>query len=141
MTPQELGDRTATFALDVTAFVRTLKSDQAAGVVIDQLVRCATSVAANYRAAGQSRSHAEFTSRISVVLEEADECIHWLEFSNRAGLASGTELERLVKESKELAAIFGASRRTAVQKAKLTAAEERAAKEGKSRASKAKRGR
>ena len=56
--------------------------------------------------------------RISVVLEEADECVHWLEFTERAGLVKGTEATRLLQEAKELAAIFGASRRTALAKAR-----------------------
>lgn len=122
MTPQQLRERTAQFAVDVTTFVRGFRAEAAADIVTNQLIRSATATAANYRAAGQARSHAEFTSRISVVLEEADECIHWLEFSANAGLARGAELTRLIREAKELAAIFGASRRTATANAKAKAA-------------------
>ena len=122
MTPLELRERTAQFAVDVTTLARTFNREPAADIVVNQLLRSATGTAANYRAAGQARSHAEFTSRISVVLEEADECIHWLEFVERAGLARGVELTRLIRESKELAAIFGASRRTASTNAKAHAA-------------------
>jgi four helix bundle protein len=122
MTPQELRERTAQFAVDVTTFVRTFDREAATDIVVNQLIRSATGTAANYRAAGQARSHAEFISRISVVLEEADECVHWLEFSERAGLAKGPELRRLVRESKELAAIFGASRRTATANSRQHAA-------------------
>ncbi|TAK15558.1 MAG: four helix bundle protein, partial [Acidobacteria bacterium] len=100
MTPQELRRRTTQFAIDVTALVQQFRNEPAADIVIKQLIRSATGTAANYRAAGQARSHAEFTSRISVALEEADECIHWLEFSERAGLAMGSELARLIRESK-----------------------------------------
>jgi len=123
MTPQELRERTAQFAVDVTAFVGRFAEHPATRIVTDQLLRSATSTAANYRAAGQARSHAEFTSRISVVLEEADECVHWLEFAERTGLAQGAEVSRLTREAKELAAIFGASRRTATQKARAHAAQ------------------
>jgi four helix bundle protein len=122
MTPQELRERTARFAVDVAKFTKTFEDEPAANIVIDQILRSATGMAANYRATGQARSHGEFTSRISVVLEEADECIHWLEFTERAGLASGTELDRLLRESRELTAIFGASRRTATANRKAHAA-------------------
>ncbi|HEU5413929.1 MAG TPA: four helix bundle protein [Candidatus Angelobacter sp.] len=44
-----------------------------------QLLRCGTSVAANYRAASRARSRAEFISRIGIVAEEADESVLWLE--------------------------------------------------------------
>ena len=128
MTPQELRNRTAQFAVDVTAFVRGFEKEPATDIVINQLIRSATGTAANYRAAGHARSHAEFTSRISIVLEEADECIHWLEFSERAGLVKGVELAQLIREARELAAIFGASRRTATEKARARAADEQAAR-------------
>jgi len=126
MTPQELRERTARFSVDVTAFTRTVRAEPAAEIVINQLIRSATGAAANYRAAGQARSHAEFTSRISVVLEETDECIHWLEFCERAGIARGADLMVLIREAKELAAIFGASRRTATANGKAHAAQVRA---------------
>ncbi|TAK17890.1 MAG: four helix bundle protein [Acidobacteria bacterium] len=101
---------------------KSFADEPASEIITKQLIRSATSTAANYRAAGQSRSHAEFRSRLATVLEEADECIHWLEFSRNAGLTQGPELERLHREAKELAAIFGASRRTAMQNARRHAA-------------------
>lgn len=118
MTPQELRERTARFAVDVTKLTRSFAAEPASEIITKQVIRSATGTAANYRAAGQGRSHAEFRSRIATVLEEADECIHWLEFAKNAGLSRGDELERLLREAKELAAIFGASRRTAMQNAR-----------------------
>jgi len=52
-------------------------------VIGQQILRSATSVAANYRAAGRARSKAEFVSKIGVVIEEADETVFWLEILNR----------------------------------------------------------
>lgn len=137
MTPQELRNRTAQFAVDVTTLARRFAKEPASEIAINQLIRSATGTAANYRAAGHARSHAEFTSRISVALEEADECVHWLEFTERAGLVKGTEATRLLKEAKELAAIFGASRRTAAAKAREKSAQDLAARSEK-RAARAK---
>ena len=118
MTPQELRERTAAFAVDVTKLTKAFTDEPASEIIIRQLIRSATSTASNYRAAGQGRSHAEFRSKIATVLEEADECIHWLEFAKNADLVRGPGLDRLIREAKELAAIFGASRRTALQNAK-----------------------
>jgi len=118
MTPQELRERNARFAVDITKLTKSFTDEPASEIIIRQLIRSATGTASNYRAAGQGRSHAEFRSKIATALEEADECIHWLEFSKNADLVRGPAVDRLIREAKELAAIFGASRRTALQNAK-----------------------
>ena len=100
--------RTRQFALDVIAFLKTLPLEEPGPTVQRQLAKAATGVSANYRAARRSRSHAEFTSRISVVAEEADESQHWLDLSNSARLSPSPTLPKLLQESKELTAIFSA---------------------------------
>src|SRR5262245_14166670 len=101
------------FALDACALIKHLPLDEPGPTVKRQLARAATGVAFNYRSCCRSRSHTEFTSRIAVVSEEADESFGWLEFIEAAGLLSGKELTRLVQESDELAAIFSATLGTA----------------------------
>jgi four helix bundle protein len=100
MTPQELRTRTAVFAVDVARLMKTLDRQPAARVVTDQLLRSATSTAANYRAAGLARSHREFISKISQVLEEADESIHWLEFLRDAEVTQNERLAPLIREAR-----------------------------------------
>ena len=78
-----------------------------------QLAKAATSVAFNYRAACRGRSHAEYTAKIGVVAEEADESLGWLEFSEAAKPLASEELERLTVEARELSAIMSASYGTA----------------------------
>jgi len=128
MTPQQLRDRTAAFAVDVTTLTKAFVDEPASEIITRQLIRSATGTAANYRAAGHARSHAEFRAKIGTVLEEADECVHWLEFARNAGLATGGRLEQLITEAKELTAIFGATRRTALQNARRLSAENKANK-------------
>ena len=70
-------------------------------------------MAFNYRASCRARSHAEFTAKIGLVAEEADESQGWLEFTEAERLVVSRELTRLVGESHELAAIFSASAGTA----------------------------
>jgi four helix bundle protein len=78
-----------------------------------QLLRCATSVAANYRAACRARTKVEFIAKMGVVVEEADEAILWLELLTESGIVQAGKTESLLSEAHELTAIFTASRRTA----------------------------
>jgi len=78
-----------------------------------QLLRCGTSVAANYRAACRARSKAEFIAKIGVVLEEADEGVFWIELLGDTGTVKAARLNDLLREAKELTAIFTASQVTA----------------------------
>jgi four helix bundle protein len=84
-----------------------------------QLIKAATSVAANYRAACRSRSPAEFSAIIGKVAEEADESELWLDFTIAADIVADSEARRLFAESGQLTAIFTRSRDTA--KANLAA--------------------
>ena len=109
----ELKARTKRFALDVIGFIRSLPRVPAADIVGRQLLKSATGVAANYRSACRSRSHAEFAARIGVVLEEADESEFWLELLAESGLSTAPIVATLQDESRQLRAIFAASSLTA----------------------------
>src|SRR6266536_6006403 len=78
----------------------------------NQLVRCGTSVGANYCAACRSRSRAEFAARLGIVAEEADETVYWLELLRDAKLFSEVKLSEILQEANELTAIFTAGRRS-----------------------------
>ena len=113
MTPKELRARTKRFAIDVIRLSRELPATLDGRTTGGQLLRAATSVAANYRAACRGRSRAEFIAKLGIVLEEADESLLWLELINEADVASGPKVERLLKEADELTAIFTTSIKTA----------------------------
>ena len=83
----ELKSRTKRFALDVLSLRRTLPATDEAADIGRQLSRSATGVAANYRAACQSRSDAKFAARVGVVLEEADESAFWMEVLTEGGIS------------------------------------------------------
>jgi four helix bundle protein len=76
-----------------------------------QLLRAATSVAANYRAACRGRSKAEFIAKLSIVVEDADEKLLWLELIEDAGITRVEE--SLKKEAQEILFIMSASRKSA----------------------------
>ena len=85
-----------------------------------QLLRSGTSVAANYRAVCRARSKAEFIAKIGVVVEEVDESIFWLELLSETKIINMSDIEKIMQEANELAAIFAASQRTAKQNYSLT---------------------
>ena len=113
MDAEELKGRTKSFALRVIRLIEALPKTRTADVIGRQLLRAATSVGANYRAACRARSQAEFASKIGVVEEEADECAYWLELIVESDLLPAAKVQDLLAEANELGAIFVASARTA----------------------------
>jgi four helix bundle protein len=100
------------FSLRILKVVDHLPRTVPGFAIGNQLVRCGTSVGANYRAACRSRSRAEFAAKLGVVAEEADETVYWLELLRDANLLSEEKLSELLKEANELTAIFTAGRRS-----------------------------
>lgn len=113
MTAEELQARTKKFALRVIRLCETLPNSRAANIIANQLVRPATSVGANYRAACRARSKADFISKIGITLEETDESVYWLEMIRDTPLNASGELLALIAKGKALTAIFIASSNTA----------------------------
>jgi four helix bundle protein len=115
MTEKELKIRTRKFAVDVLNFVDKLPNRKSANIIGNQLGRCASSVASNYRAACRARSHAEFISKIGIVEEEADESTFWLDILPDTNNSSFETVTPLLNEARELTAIFTAACKTAKQ--------------------------
>ena len=108
-----LQNRTKAFAVRIIKAFSRLPKDEAVRVTGRQFLRSGTSLAANYRAACRARSAADFISKISVVVEETDETLFWLELLVEAELAKKSLVEPLMKECQELLKIFSASLATA----------------------------
>ena len=113
-----LKERTFQFALDVIELTKTFTLEEPGPTIRRQLTKSSTSVGANYRAACRARSHAEFTSRVEIVAEEADETVYWLDLADGAKLTKSPKLPRLQTESRELTAIFSRCVGTARMNAK-----------------------
>jgi four helix bundle protein len=108
----ELLARTKSFSLRVLNLVDHLPRTMSGRAIGNQLVRCGTSIGANYRAACRSRSRAEFAARLGIVAEEADETVYWLELLRDAKVIPERKLSELLKEANELTAIFATGRRS-----------------------------
>ena len=101
-----LETRTRAFALRVVRLVQSLPKEDVARILGRQLLRSATSVGANYRAARRARSNAEFVAKLGIVEEEADETIYWLELLADVGCVKPHRLNDLIQEANELLAII-----------------------------------
>jgi four helix bundle protein len=115
MDKHELLARTKSFALRSLKLVDHLPRTTSGRAIGNQLVRSATSVGANYRAACRSRSPAEFAAKLGVVAEEADESVYWLELVREGELLSNEKVNDLLHEANELTAIFTSARRTSAR--------------------------
>lgn len=112
---RDLKERTRRFAVRIVKLCRSLPRTTEGKIIGSQLLRCGTSVGANYRAVCRSRSRAEFAAKLGIVIEEADEVVFWLELLLDTGMFSQQQLQELFAEANELVAIFVSSRQTVMR--------------------------
>ena len=103
--------RTKDMALRVIRLFRSLPKTDEARIIGRHLLRSATSVAANYRAVCRARSQAEYFAKLSIVVEETDETLFWMELIVEADIVSTTKIQNLMTETTELLAIFSTARK------------------------------
>lgn len=113
MNKEELKNRTKQFALRIIKLVEELPHTKSGHTIGNQIIRSGTSIGANYRAACRARSTADFISKITIVEEESDETLFWLELIVEANLMKAERVKDLLKEADELTAIFTAAGKTA----------------------------
>jgi len=109
---EQLRIRTKAFAVRIVKVADALPRGAAGFVLAKQLIGSGTSAAANYRAACKARSKAEFIAKLSIVVEEMDETLFWLELIAELGLVKPKRLAAITDEANQLTAIFVASRKT-----------------------------
>ncbi len=108
---EEMKARLKMFVLELIRFCQGLPKTQEANIIKNQLLRCGSSVYANYRAACRARSKAEFFSKMSIVVEEADETEMWLDLLIDSKLSDTPEARRLHQESLEILKIMASARK------------------------------
>src|SRR6266566_1850623 len=107
-----LKNRTKHFALLVIRLCRSVPRSEESRIITRQLLRWATSVAANYRAVCRARSTPDFISKLGIVLEESDETLFWIELLVKTGSVALEKATASLIEANELVSIFVASLRT-----------------------------
>lgn len=113
----DLDDRLIEFAVRVIRVANALPNSAAGVHIRGQIVRCATSPAANYAEAQSAESQADFIHKIKIVLRELRETKVWLKIIGRGSLIEpASKLHGLVEENDELISIFVASVKTALRR-------------------------
>jgi len=112
MNEAEFKRRTKALGLQVIRLIEDLPKGRTADVIGRQLLRSATSVGANYRAACRAKSNADMVHKLTIVEEEGDETMYWLELLGEAGLVPSSQLAPLIQEANELVAMTVASLKT-----------------------------
>ena len=114
MDRNEMKNRTKGFAKDIIKLYRKFPNDMEGRLIGNQIFRSGTSTVANYRAVCRARSTADFISKLSIVEEEADETLFWLELIKEMEIVDKTLLNSLMQENNEIIAIIVSSIKTAI---------------------------
>ena len=109
MNSTEFQDKTKRLGLHVIRFVEILPQNYTSRVIVNQILRCALSVGANYRAVCRAKSDKDFINKMKIVEEECDETIYWLVIIEESGLAKIEVVTPLKREAKEILAMIVAS--------------------------------
>ena len=110
---QDLKLRTKRFAIECWRVCKNIPKSREFDAWARQLIRCSSSVGANYRASQRAKSTADFINKLKIVEEEADEAIYWLELLQEVMGPGKKEFKRLKQEANELLSIIVASIKTA----------------------------
>jgi four helix bundle protein len=113
LNPDDLRTRTRGFALRVIRLAESLPDTPTARVIRNQILRCGSSVGANYRAACRAKSKPDFVSKMGTVEEEADETIYWMELLIDTGIVNRKRIADLMNEADQILSIVIASIKTA----------------------------
>ncbi|MEH2305612.1 four helix bundle protein [Nostoc sp.] len=119
MNEEDFKRRTKQLALRVIRLVEALPQSRTAEVIGKQLIRSATSVGANYRSACRGKSTADVIAKLSLVEEEADESLYWMELIVEVGLLPLEKVSNLMSENTEILAMTVASIKTLRSKSKI----------------------
>ena len=116
MNTDELKKRTKGIGLSIIKLIDMIPNTVAGRAIANQLIRSATSVGANYRAACRAKSKPDFINKLKIVEEEADETLYWVELIEESKLITNQNLTELKKEINEIIAIVVASIKTTKEK-------------------------
>ena len=112
MTENEFKARTKHIALRLIRLIETLPGSVISQTIAKQLLRSGTSVGANYRAACRGKSRQDVIHKLSIVEEEADECLYSIELLIDAGLVNPGRVHDLASDINGVLAMTVASIKT-----------------------------
>ena len=108
----DLKDRTKEFAKRIIEICRNLPENRDGRLIGNQLFRSSTSIGANYRSACRAKSLADFIAKLSIVEEETDETLYWLELLDELKIVPHKIIKPIHDEANEILAIIVSSIKT-----------------------------
>jgi four helix bundle protein len=113
MDSEQMKRHTKHFALAVIKAVEKLPTSVITSIIVRQLIRCSTSVGANYRAACRAKSRSDFIAKMAIVEEECDESLYWMEMLGESKKVLPDYFKNEMKEGNEFLSIVVSSIKTA----------------------------
>lgn len=114
-----IADKSKTFALDIIALYKFLTEEKKEYILSKQLLRSGTSIGANIREGTRGQSKADFVSKMSIALKEADETMYWLELLDESGYIEDNLFVDIFSKCNELIRMLVSITKTASANAKL----------------------
>jgi four helix bundle protein len=108
---EKFKERTKKYSLYAIRIYRELPKTEESSIIGKQFLRSALSVGANYRAVCRARSKAEFFSKLSITVEEADEVIFWVEILRESAILNDANIQNFEKEGREILAVLTTARK------------------------------
>lgn len=103
--------RTKQLAVDLIKMYSKMKKSDEVRIIGNQLLRSATSAAANFRAYCRGRSQREQFAKLCIVVEEADETVFWLEVLEDTKLCTASTLKPFQDEALEILKAMSSTRK------------------------------
>ncbi|MFI3325226.1 MAG: four helix bundle protein [Clostridia bacterium] len=101
-----ISEKSKTFAIRIINLNKYLRTEHKEFVLSNQILKSGTSIGANVREARRGQSSADFISKLSISLKEADETQYWLELLYETNYISDKEFISLNKDCEELIKIL-----------------------------------
>ncbi len=112
---EQLKSRTKQLAISSLSVLENVQFSNESSVLVKQLTKSSTSIGANYRSALRAKSKADFVSKLSVVIEEADEALYWLELLFETHKINQTDYDTLYKETNEILMIMSKTKSSTLE--------------------------
>ena len=101
---RNLEDKTVSFSVGIVESCAKYAKDPAKAPMVNQLIRSATSIGANYHEANNASSKTDFRNKIFLAKKEAAETRYWLRVLS--DITGDEELTNFQQEALELNLIF-----------------------------------
>ena len=117
MKDNPLVDLSKGFAIDIINLCTDIKENRKSNILVNQLLRCGTSIGANIHEGNYASSKADFLNKFQIALKECYESDYWLDIFCETGVITEEEYKDLFSKCSKIRKLLIASINTAKSKA------------------------